>query len=98
VSNRFVYTPAVQRVLQLAANIYDATTNQAGVSGKDFPSVFRPVFQCGERFFYTNVFISGYTNMINNFIQSGSETNPVATPDLVLPVEVTALRSAEYAD
>ena len=28
VNGQFVYTPAVQRVLQLAANIYDATTNQ----------------------------------------------------------------------
>ncbi len=28
VSNRFVYTPAVQRVLQLAANIYDATHDE----------------------------------------------------------------------
>ena len=36
VSNRFVYTPAVQRVLQLAANIYDASTTNY------YPSVFRP--------------------------------------------------------
>ena len=38
VSNRFVYTPAVQRVLQLAANIYDASTTNY------YPSVFRPLF------------------------------------------------------
>ncbi len=44
VSNRFVYTPSVQRVLQLAANIYDATTNNTAVEGTNFPSVFRPIF------------------------------------------------------
>ena len=52
VSNRFVYTPAVQRVLQLAANIYDATTTNY------YPSVFRPLFTAGTN---GNVFITGYT-------------------------------------
>ena len=33
VNNQFVYTPAVQRVLQLAANIYDATTNNTSRLG-----------------------------------------------------------------
>ncbi len=54
VSNRFVYTPAVQRVLQLAANIYDATTTNY------YPSVFRPTFTTGTN---GNVFITGYTNV-----------------------------------
>ncbi len=48
VSNRYVYTPAVQRVLQLAANLYDATSTNY------YPSVFRPVF---ERETNGNVFI-----------------------------------------
>ncbi len=30
------YTPAVQRLLQVAANVYDATTTN------QYPSVFRP--------------------------------------------------------
>ena len=55
VSNRFVYTPAVQRVLQLAANIYDAT------AGSYYPSVFRPMFTVGTN---GNVFITGYTNVL----------------------------------
>ena len=40
------YTPSVHRLLQLAANIYDATTNAvAPTSGYPYlPSVFRPVF------------------------------------------------------
>jgi hypothetical protein len=49
VSNRFVYTPAVQRVLQLAANIYDASTPNF------YPSVFRPIFEHDN---FNNVFIT----------------------------------------
>ena len=56
VSNRFVYTPAVQRVLQLAANIYDATT------GSHYPSVFRPLFTASTN---GNVFITGYISVTN---------------------------------
>ena len=32
-NGQFAYTPAVQRVLQMVANIYDATTNQAAYLG-----------------------------------------------------------------
>jgi len=38
VSNQFVYSPAVNRLLQLAANIDDASTTNF------YPSVFRPLF------------------------------------------------------
>ena len=55
VSNRYVYTPAVQRLLQLAANLYDATSTNY------YPSVFRPIFGASVSGFYTNVFITGYT-------------------------------------
>ena len=54
VSNQFVYSSAVNRLLQLAANMYDATTNSF------YPSVFRPYF---SRDFYGNLFITGYTNV-----------------------------------
>jgi hypothetical protein len=50
VNGQFVYSPAVQRVLQLAANIYDASTTNF------YPDVFRPLFNYNG----TNVFISGY--------------------------------------
>jgi hypothetical protein len=53
VGSQFVYTPAVQRVLQLAANIYDATTNSY------YPSVFRPLFTSNS----FGVFVTGYTNI-----------------------------------
>jgi hypothetical protein len=53
VGGRFVYSPAVNRLLQLAANFYDASTNSP------WPSVFRPVFSCAG----TNVYVTGYTNL-----------------------------------
>jgi hypothetical protein len=64
VNGQFVYSSAVQRVLQLAANIYDATTNSAAVFGKDFPSVFRPLFSKDT---LGNIFIIGYTNLNSTF-------------------------------
>lgn len=40
------YTPAVHRILQLAANIFDATTNRFIDGGPtNYPTVFRPVFR-----------------------------------------------------
>jgi hypothetical protein len=65
ISNRFVYSSAVNRLLQLAANLYDATTNNYGVNGNknNYPSVFRPLFSLDAGGYGTNVFISGYTNI-----------------------------------
>jgi hypothetical protein len=44
------YTPSVQRLLQVTANLYDATTTNF------YPTIFRPYFS-GDG---TNIFISGY--------------------------------------
>ncbi len=63
VSNRFVYSSAVNRLLQLAANMYDAATdNLGGINGNTFnyPSVFRPLF---TRDAGGNIFVTGYTNV-----------------------------------
>ncbi|PYJ04156.1 MAG: hypothetical protein DME25_10405, partial [Verrucomicrobia bacterium] len=41
------YTPSLHRLLQLAANVYDASTNRsfgAATATNGFPSVFQPVF------------------------------------------------------
>ncbi|MCX6905105.1 MAG: hypothetical protein NTW03_16825, partial [Verrucomicrobia bacterium] len=55
-----LYSPALHRLLQVAANIYDATRNDR------FPSVFRPLFTTSSVVSngVTNVFvyITGYTN------------------------------------
>jgi hypothetical protein len=48
------YTPAVHRLLQVTANVYDATTTNY------FPSVFRPLFTLDGA---GDVFISGFTNV-----------------------------------
>ena len=59
IDGQFVYSPAVNRILQLAANLYDATTNQTATAGRDYPSVFRPMFsRVGN-----DVYITGYTNV-----------------------------------
>ena len=54
VNGNFVYSPAVNRVLQLAANLYDASTNSF------YPSVFRPKF---TRDTLGNLYVAGYTNI-----------------------------------
>ena len=51
------YTPAVHRLLQVTANIYDATTTNY------YPSVFRPLFSRDQNGFGTNLFVSGYTEV-----------------------------------
>ena len=55
------YTPSVHRLLQLAANIYDASTNRTfGVltATNGFPSVFRPIFTSLNS--GNQIFIAGY--------------------------------------
>ncbi len=69
VNGQFVYTPAVNRLLQLAANMYDATTTSR------FPSVFRPVFTRIPDGANQNVFIIGY-NQITNVTTATINTDP----------------------
>lgn len=56
------YTPAVHRLLQVAANIYEATTNRFNDDYPHLPTVFRPRF--------TNdggiVYITGYVEETNS--------------------------------
>jgi hypothetical protein len=63
VNGQYVYSSAVQRVLQLAANIYDATTNAFTVNGftSGFPSVFRPLI---SNYGTINLFVSSFTNVV----------------------------------
>jgi hypothetical protein len=82
VNNQFVYSSAINRLLQLAANIYDATTTNF------YPSVFRPIFEHDGS---NNVFIVGYANLYSDF-----GTNTVSSlTDLQLapPYEITQLPS-----
>ena len=99
VSNQFVYTPAVQRVLQLAANIYDATTNNHFCMGANFPSVFRPTF------LVTNDPASGYHQCLYQRLRTGPVCRQIAsvTDPMILNSRcrwtsrfVTAVSSAQW--
>src|SRR5438876_11797929 len=50
------YGPAVHRLLQVAANLYDSTTNRALTAYPYLPSVFRPLFTNDNGV----VYITGY--------------------------------------
>ena len=84
VNGQFVYSPAVNRLLQLAANIYDATTNSP------FPSVFRPVFikVTDPVSGYVNIYINSYQQIVTSTsIQQGLQLRsaaPVADPTVDL--------------
>ena len=51
------YTSSVQRLLQVTANIYDATTTNF------YPTVFRPLFSSDAT--GTNIFITGYQQVVS---------------------------------
>ncbi len=64
VGSNFVYTASIHRLLQLAANVWEATqdpTNRMD-QGFQYPTVFKPIFQrVGP-----DVFITGYFEVSNN--------------------------------
>ncbi len=83
------YVASVHRLLQLAANIYDASTNRfllaAGTNSLYAPSVFRPLF--GRR--GTKIFISGFEEV--------TSTNALRDPwvDLNWPIATLSSRISE---
>ena len=81
------YTPAVHRLLQVSANIYDATTTNL------YPTVFRPLFSKDAA---GDVFITGYTNL-----NSASGTNTVSGPNdlqLSTPFDAAAIAALPSND
>ncbi len=59
-SNRMVYSPSVNRLLQLAANITDSVVTNRGIDPA-FPSVFRPIFRkSGNAIYITGFTEAGY--------------------------------------
>jgi hypothetical protein len=76
------YTPSVHRLLQLAANIYDATTNRtfddgSSPNGPFYPSVFRPTFG-----------VSGSNIFINGYVEEGAGTTNYQVLPLSLPEDL----------
>jgi hypothetical protein len=60
------YSPSVHRYLQLAANIYDASTNRTlNIETNGFPSVFRPIFFDEGVSISNRVWIIGYSEVTN---------------------------------
>jgi hypothetical protein len=90
INSNFVYTPAVNRLLQLAANIYDAvyyTNHFFPVSGSFssayLPSVFRPIFNVTNELNFNgvvvkDVYICGFSEL--------TERVDVTEPDAPLSV------------
>jgi hypothetical protein len=84
------YTPAVHRLLQVTANILDATTNRFNTNYPFLPSVFRPVFANENG----NVYIAGFVDETNTFFLTNTlrditDTNVAANvqrDDLILGV------------
>ena len=86
------YTPAVHRLLQFAANLYDASTNRAfddGTSpnGPFFPSVFRPIFTSDG----SNVFINGYVEDNSTGPKKAYDLQPLSLPEDLALVNSAAL-------
>src|SRR5437870_13748912 len=85
-----LYVASVHRLLQLAANMYDASTNRfllaAGTNSLHAPSVFRPLF--GRR--GTNIFISGFEEV--------TSTNTLRDPWVDLNIPALAFRQISEAN
>jgi hypothetical protein len=87
------YTPSVHRLLQIAANIYDATTNRivAGATTYPYlPSVFRPQFLKTDTN-GTQVWITGYQE-VGDSIQFFNSISGTAWKDLTDPKDLPAIQ------
>ena len=85
------YTPSVHRLLQLAANIYDASTNKTSAAPDDFdyPSVFRPVFGISSADGTTNLFINGYVEVTSTNSANADYNFPAYS--LTVPSDLAAV-------
>ena len=87
------YTPSVHRLLQLAANMYDATTatNKAGLLY--LPTVYRPLFmdkRGGKK--AGPVFVTGYREVLAADTQILTSTNLSRLHDLSDPADTIPVR------
>ena len=74
------YTPGIHRLLQLAANLYDATTNRVDLKNESpfMPHVFSPIFRRSGM----SVWISGYVE------ETGTSILPKPIIDLTDPFQL----------
>jgi hypothetical protein len=90
-TNGFVYSPAVNRILQLAANIYDATTNRYydnSANAIPLPTIFQPIFTKIPDGTGVDVYISGFTE----YIGTGANLALTLPRDLNNPNDLAALQ------
>ena len=67
------YTPTIHRLLQVAVNLFDATTNRPATLKPYLPTVFRPTFGYDK----TNFFVAGYVEVTNvDFLTKLAVTPP----------------------
>jgi hypothetical protein len=85
------YTPAVHRVLQLAANMFEATTNGP------YPSIYRPYFNnASPTPGGTNIIISGY-DLVNGPLDFVTDPTNLTIPiDLSDPGSVSLVNPPHY--
>ncbi|MEY4917316.1 MAG: hypothetical protein RL616_1229 [Verrucomicrobiota bacterium] len=91
ISNNLIYSPSINRLLQLAANIYDAGGNNATTpGGVDYPHVFRPQFLVNLNADLTkNVFITGYEEVRG--------VSGISDVQLAQPIDIGALTVGTHA-
>ncbi len=85
------YTPSVHRLLQLAANLYDASANRTNTPYPYLPSVFRPLFLSANG--GNQVYISGYIEETGTRFLAGN----MPWRDLQLAGDRAALQPADMA-
>ena len=91
VSNQFVYSPAVNRLLQLAANMYDATTNRYYDNTlTPLPTLFQPVFGKVFNGVNTDVYITNFVELTGSAI--GANLTNQSPLDLGNPVDLGNLQ------
>ena len=85
------YTPAVHRLLQITANLYEATTNRYYDDLQPpmpLPTVFRPIFNVVQTPTQTNVYICDFSEVTNAYEADA----PLSVPyDLTIPAVLASL-------
>ena len=79
------YTPAVHRLLQVAANMYDAATNRSPTDYPFLPTVFRPLFTNQQG----TIYICGYAE------ETGTNILTAPLRDLASPDDRQALQATD---
>lgn len=86
------YTATIHRLLQLAVNLYDATTNRLLTPYPHVPTVLRPVFGSTP----TNLYIAGYSEATNTAFLNNLVVRDLLDPADRLAIEQRPLDSVVY--